>query len=204
MLLFLDVISPIPEIFVIEDNKVIFRRKILKNESDKLSDFIFETYVDMNDKLNLTKNLRKLALTIGPGSYTSLRVGAAFIAGLKLSKDLEFCPISIENIYKYKSFSNDPDSMIFYIMSSKDQKFICYINKQKKIKYVKLDENKHKLQNNIKKIFYNFNKYTYIDREITQEKFSFIDEVLENVDKLEFMKDIIINPIYISNNKILN
>ncbi len=204
MLLFLDVISPIPEIFVIEDNKVIFRRKILNNESEKLSDFIFETYLDINNKLNLTKNLKKLALTIGPGSYTSLRVGAAFMAGLKLSKDLEFCPISIENIYKYKSFSNDLDNTIFYIMSSKGQNFICYINKQKKTEYIKLDDNKYKIQNNIKKIFYNFNMYSYIDREIAQEKFSFIDEVLENIEKLKFMKDIIINPIYISNNKILN
>ena len=142
MLLFLDVISPIPEIFVIEDNKVIFRRKILNNESEKLSDFIFETYLDINNKLNLTKNLKKLALTIGPGSYTSLRVGAAFMAGLKLSKDLEFCPISIENIYKYKSFSNDLDNTIFYIMSSKGQNFICYINNMSGTKVFLLTNNK--------------------------------------------------------------
>ena len=62
MLLFLDVISPIPEIYVIEDNKVIFQRKILKNESDKMSDYIIENYSDINNKLKLTKNLKKIAI----------------------------------------------------------------------------------------------------------------------------------------------
>ena len=35
MLLFLDVISPIPEFFIIEDNKVILQRKIINKESEK-------------------------------------------------------------------------------------------------------------------------------------------------------------------------
>jgi len=41
MLLFLDVISPIPEFLLIEDNKVILQRKIINKESEKLSDNIF-------------------------------------------------------------------------------------------------------------------------------------------------------------------
>jgi len=44
MLLFLDVISPIPEFCIIKDNKLIDQRKIIEKESDKLSDYIFETY----------------------------------------------------------------------------------------------------------------------------------------------------------------
>ena len=50
MLLFLDVVSPIPEFFIIEDNKLIFQRKIIVNESEKLSDKIdigkIETKID--------------------------------------------------------------------------------------------------------------------------------------------------------------
>ncbi len=90
MLLFLDVISPLPEFFLIEDNKVIFSRKIIENTSEKLSDNILETYIQIDKDLNLSKNLKKISITIGPGSYTSLRVGAAFISGLYISKNLLF------------------------------------------------------------------------------------------------------------------
>ena len=57
MLLFLDVISPIPEFFIIEENKLIFREKIITNQSEKLSDHIFDKYMQINEKLNLTKYL---------------------------------------------------------------------------------------------------------------------------------------------------
>ena len=40
MFFFLDVISPLPEFFVIEDNKIIFNKKIIKSESSKISDNI--------------------------------------------------------------------------------------------------------------------------------------------------------------------
>ena len=86
MLLFLDVVSPIPEIFIIEENKLVFSEKIISKESEKLSDNIFQTYLKLNKDLNLSKNLTKIAITNGPGSYTSLRVGSAFVSGLKISR----------------------------------------------------------------------------------------------------------------------
>ena len=43
MLLFLDVISPIPEFCLIEDNKVVLKRKIITNETDRLSDNIIQS-----------------------------------------------------------------------------------------------------------------------------------------------------------------
>ena len=74
MLLFLDIISSIPEFSVIKDNKVILRKKIIKHNTEKLSDNIIEKYMEIDKSLNLTKNLNKISSTIGPGSYTSLRV----------------------------------------------------------------------------------------------------------------------------------
>ena len=88
MLLFLDVISPLPEFCVIDDNKVILQEKIIQNETDKLSDNIIQTYIEIDKRLNLTKNLKKISTTIGPGSYTSLRVGSAFISGLMISRNI--------------------------------------------------------------------------------------------------------------------
>ena len=59
MLLFLDIISSIPEFCVIDDNKIILKQKITKSETDKLSDNIIQSYVEIDKRLNLTKNLKK-------------------------------------------------------------------------------------------------------------------------------------------------
>ena len=85
MLLFLDVISPIPEFCLIEDNKVVLKRKIITNSNENLSDNIVEVYLKIKEDMSLSSKLTKIAITIGPGSFTSLRVGAAFISALKIS-----------------------------------------------------------------------------------------------------------------------
>ena len=103
MLLFLDVISSIPEFCVIDDNKVILQEKITKHETDRLSDNIIQSYIEIDKRLNLTKNLKKISTTVGPGSYTSLRVGSAFISGLMISRKIPYCPLSIEDILNFNS-----------------------------------------------------------------------------------------------------
>ena len=64
MLLFLDVISPIPEFCVIDDNKIILQQKITQSETDKLSDNIIQSYIQIDKQLNLTKNLKKISSII--------------------------------------------------------------------------------------------------------------------------------------------
>ena len=204
MLLFLDVISPIPEFFIIEENKLIFREKIIINQSEKLSDHIFDKYMKINKKLNLTKYLEKIAMTIGPGSYTSLRVGSAFLSGLRISMNLKFCPISVKDIIKFKVEKSKIANVGFFICSSKNQNFFCNINSIGKLEYLKLENDKFNLIKKIDTIFYNSRELNVINKKIKQFKFSFIDETLSNNKKLEFDKEILIKPIYISNNKILN
>ena len=106
MLLFLDIISSIPEFCVIDDNKIILQQKITKSETDKLSDNIIQSYIEIDKRLNLTKNLKKISTTIGPGSYTSLRVGSAFISGLMISRNIPYYPLTIEDILNFKAIKN--------------------------------------------------------------------------------------------------
>ena len=101
--MFLDFISPLPEFCVIDDNKVILQEKIIQNETDRLSDNIIQSYVEIDKRLNLTQNLEKISTTIGPGSYTSLRVGSAFISGLIISRKIPYYPLSIEDILNINS-----------------------------------------------------------------------------------------------------
>ena len=53
-------------------------------------------------------------------------------------------------------------------------------------------------------IFYNEKKMSLKNNLVAQSKFSFLDIVINNNQEIDFNKDILIEPIYISNNKILN
>ena len=201
MFLFLDVASPISEFHLINDKKIIDSIKITNKTDQKLSDLLIPTYLQIDNDYNLSKKLKKLIITIGPGSYTALRVGASFIAGLSQSMDLPVAVISTKTIYKYLSDTNKQIGI--YFESSNNQKFFLY---QKNSEYinVKIENQNFVIPELISYIFYNLNLPNFIDDKIKSEMFSIKMNVLENLHKLEFNKNLIIKPIYISNNSILN
>ena len=57
MLLFLDIISSIPEFCVIDDNKIILQQKITQSETDKLSDNIIQSYIEIGKRLYNNTNM---------------------------------------------------------------------------------------------------------------------------------------------------
>ena len=203
MLLFLDVISSIPEFCVIDDNKVILRQKITKDETDKLSDNIIQSYIEIDKRLNLTKNLKKISTTIGPGSYTSLRVGSAFISGLMISRKIPYYPLSIEDILNFYSKKYSKKNLGAFITSSNNQKFLCYKIKDNVMEYYKIENNKYSIPKHIDLIIFNKTKINE-NIDLKQIQFSFFEEFYNNYINLDFEENIIIKPIYISNNQLLN
>ena len=142
MLLFLDIISSIPEFCVIDDNKIILQQKITQSETDKLSDNIIQSYIEIDKRLNLTKNLTKISTTIGPGSYTSLRVGSAFMSGLMISRNIPYYPLSIKDILNLNTIKHSKKKLGVFITSSNNQKFLCYKNENNVMQYNKIENNK--------------------------------------------------------------
>ena len=204
MFLFLDVVNPIQEFFIFDDKKLILSKKIIYNDSQKLSDYIFQSYIEINTQLNLNKYITKVGITIGPGSFTSLRVGAALISGIYISKNLPFCTISAYDIINFKSEKKLLQNTGVFMHSANDQKFFCNLNKDKIIEYSKIEDKEFSLPKNIDLIYYNHKKMDLQSTNCNQIKFSFEDEVLKNLEKLKFITNNIIKPIYISNNSILN
>ena len=204
MFLFLDVVNPIPEFFIFDDNKLILSKKIIYNDSQKLSDYVFQSYIEINTQLNLNKHITKVGMTIGPGSFTSLRVGAALISGIYISKNLPFCTISVYDIINFKSDKKLSQNTGVFMHSANDQKFFCNLNKDKTIEYNKIEDKEFSLPKNIDLIYYNHKKMDLQSTNCNQIKFSFEDEVLKNLEKIKFITNNIIKPIYISNNSILN
>ena len=201
MFLLLDVASPIPEFHLINDKKIIDSIKITDNNDQKLSDLLIPTYLEIDTAYKLSKNLEKLIITIGPGSYTALRVGASFIAGLSQSMNLPVSAVSTVTIHNHLA---EPRNHIgVYFESSNNQNFFSY---QKNYQFIheKIDNISYVMPNSVSKVLYNLTLPDFINNKTQSEIFSIKNNVIENLDKLEFDKDLIINPIYISNNTILN
>ena len=125
MILFLDTVSPLPEFSLIGDNKIIFSKKIINNHHEKMSDYLIKSYTDLEKKFSLDQKLENLIINIGPGSYTSLRIGIAFFSGLSLSYQIDLKGIPCVDFYKYLISKDDLLFTGIYINSANNQKFIC-------------------------------------------------------------------------------
>jgi len=201
MFLLLDVASPIAEFHLINDKKIIDSIKITDNNDQKLSDLLIPNYLEINTAYKLSDNLKKLIITIGPGSYTALRVGASFIAGLSQSMNLPVSAVSTLTIHNHLS---EPRNHIgIYFESSNKQKFFSY-QKNHQFIHEKIDDMSYTLPESVSKLLYNYNLPNFINTKVESEIFSIKINIIENLDKLEFDNNLIIKPIYVSNNSILN
>ena len=71
------------------------------------------------------------------------------------------------------------------------------------MEYYKIENNKYSIPKHIDLILFNNSKINE-NNELEQIKFSFFEEFYNNYNNLIFKKNIIIKPIYISNNQLLN
>ena len=71
------------------------------------------------------------------------------------------------------------------------------------MEYYKIEKNKYSIPKNIDLILFNKSKINE-NNELEQMKFSFLEEFYNNYNNFTFKKNIIIEPIYISNNQLLN
>ncbi len=209
MILFLDTVSPLPEFSLIADNKIIFSKKIINNQHEKMSDYLIKSYTDLEKKFSLDQKLENLIINIGPGSYTSLRIGIAFFSGLSLSYQIDLKGIPCVDFYKYLISADDLLFTGIYINSANNQKFICIYDQKKEYYNIHKIESFNEIENfKIKKVISNteLNKNNLnFFKNIQYQSISFKEIIIKNLNaimKLESPK--IIEPIYISNNKILN
>ena len=211
MILFLDTVSPLPEFSIIEDNKIIYSREILTNNQDKMSDCIIPIYIDIEKKFLLSKKLKYLITNTGPGSYTSLRIGIAFLSGLSIALKIRLIGISCVDLFKYIISEDDRNKSAIYINSSHEQNFICLYSKEKNSYKIDKCENYTTLyidDLSIIKIFTNsilpLGKIS-LSKKIEFRKKNFNAIVNQNIKKIISLPiKKIIEPIYVSNNKILN
>ena len=212
MILFFDTVSRLPEFCLIEDNKILFSKKVIDDHDDKMSDCIVPIYVELEKEFKLGKKLQYLITVTGPGSYTALRVGIAFLSGLSLSMKIPLIGLPCVDLFQYVINANEKKSTAIYICSSKNQKFICLysesmneciINKVEKsgMPYIFDTSTVNTLLTNDDSVLAD----PLLPKNIECKYFDFKKIVLQHIRTILLLpRQDIIDPIYISNNKILS
>jgi len=211
MILFLDIVSPVPSFSLINNKKLIHSTPILNKKNDKISDCIIPSFVKIQKEYNLNNKLRKLVVCTGPGSYTALRVGIAFMYGFSITKQIPLIGINCLELLKFAITKDDFKNTTIFIISSNKQNFYCtFSHKEKNYLVEKIENNINfsKLNNKTINSLSNFTLPSIINSGYkfkNNRVFSFSEILINNLNKLDkFSSDKEIKPIYISNNKILN
>ena len=212
MILFLDTVSPLPVFSIIKGNKIIQSIQILNKNSKNISDGIVPAYLALQNQLKINDKIKKLIVCTGPGSFTALRVGIAFMYGLSISKKISLIGISCSDLLQFTIPKSYEKKTLMIICSSNNQNFIA-ISSDKSHKYLinKIDAKLHSMK-------IDYNQYSHY---ITNSKLpSNIDNVLgkkicQQTNFTEIVKFNLINilslpiksivdPIYISENKLFD
>ena len=211
MLLFLDVVSPISKFILIEKNKPLKSINLTSRNTTKISDLIVEKFENFQNKYKFIKKLENLYVSVGPGSFTSMRVGISFMYGLSISLNKPIYGISFIDIFKNYVQKRMIPRSLFFVFSTNEQNFICFQSQKNKkdFEIIKIIDEFFKNNNN-------FDQYTLcvsnveLSKELRVkfkniEKFDIIniEKILEDQFLLNFKEKNIITPIYISDNKIL-
>ena len=213
MILFLDVISPVPKFVILDNNKVIKSLHILDYNSSKISDNIQNKFLILLKKNNLLDLLKYLIVCTGPGSYTSLRVGISFMFGISYSKNIPLYGISCTELLCQFIMPKDFYETFVIICSSNNQNYIFLPVDHKNYHYKILKINDKQTFDNINLKLYskcisNYNLPNFLNKEISFtikkiEYINFEDKLYEKF--LTFSNtETVLQPIYISDNKLFD
>ena len=129
MNLFLDTISPIPKFYIINNNSI-QSIQILNKNSNKISDNIVQVFLKMQRKFKLNDKIDNLIVCTGPGSYTAMRIGIAFMYGISITKKIPLIGISGLELLKFATPKQNHKQTLFLIKSSNDQNFFSIYSKK--------------------------------------------------------------------------
>ena len=127
MILFLDVISPVPKFVLLDNNKVIESLDILDQNNNKVSNCLHNKFLILQKKYKLLDLLDHLIVCTGPGSYTSLRVGISFMLGISYSKEIPLSGITCTELLSQFIKVEDIDKTFIVICSANNQYFFCHL-----------------------------------------------------------------------------
>lgn len=146
--LFLDTSSKKLVVILVKDNKIIGSKELesINDHASHLVPFIDELLKDNNIT---TKDINKIFVVNGPGSFTGTRIGVTVGKVLAYSNDIPAIPVSslkqyifsLENYNYYVSIIKDKNNRMYYGIYDKDYNDIVVDKYQTKDVFMKDIEN---------------------------------------------------------------
>jgi len=180
---------------------------IIEEESNKKhAEILPEFYLKLKNSTGfILDDIDAIAISIGPGSFTGLRIGLSFAKGLAFSKGLPIIPISTMMSLAYSLKEDSPEVGIIY--SHAKRVFYQDIKWEKKLPYSESDI-KVSEWNDIFEFFGNRKSIFHLNCESLNDANSFIKASLSslyvglfastNYDKLVINKPYDLVPNYVS------
>lgn len=134
------------------------------NHTKKLYELYYDAIKDLNIK---TKDLNKIYIVNGPGSYTGLRIGMVFAKTIAMIQNIEIAPLNLLEIVYYTNNEK------IVLLDARGGKFFMFDGKQKLVLF---GEELEKIKIN--------NDYT----EDSKINYQNISEYLNKVKKMEYKK----------------
>ena len=169
-------------------------------------------YFTLQNQLQFNDKIEKLIVCTGPGSFTALRVGIAFMYGLSISMKIHLIGISCVDLLKFAIPKSYEKKTLMIICSSNNQNFIA-ISSNKSHKYLinKIDANFHSMKIDYSQYSHcisNFelpsNIVSALGKKIYQQT-NFTEIVKFNLQNILLLPTkSIVAPIYISKNKLFD
>ena len=144
MIFFIDTVSLKPQISLIRNNSIINSRKIPTNYP--VSDTLIQELEKLIDNDLKSLKISLIAVCIGPGSYTSLRIGISVAIGLSYSLHAPLQGFSAnEVLLRHSRLKNSKKNICIYVQSLNKQSFLTLYDKRDNqiIKTQKFEEKKN-------------------------------------------------------------
>lgn len=132
--LFLDTSSDDLIVYLTKDNKILFEKVIetIRDHSTYLVSVIEEAFLKTNENI---KNLSKIIVGVGPGSFTGTRIGITVAKVLALSLNTDIIPIS-----SLEKFIYSIDGYDYYVPIIEEKNNKLYFSIYDKNKNVVLED----------------------------------------------------------------
>lgn len=161
-----------------------------KNTSEKLLPMIEEL---LNDNNLLLKDIDFLALNIGPGSFTGIRIAMSLFKGFMCSTNLKCVTVNSFEIYSY----NIKDEKFCLLLDSGTPDFYALISDNKVNTWASFSVDKVIELKDEYKIYSNV-EIENLDTEIVElNRFNLMNLALEKIEKGEFVEDFALEPLYV-------
>ena len=191
--LFLDTSSKKLEVILVKDNEVIGKKELesINDHASHLVPFIDEVLKENNLE---AKDVDKIYVVNGPGSFTGTRIGVTVGKTLAYSNDIKVVPVS--SLKQYIFSKTGYDYYISIITDKNDRMYYGVYDKD----YNTLIEDKYSTREVFEKDISNYSGNTIYISDNEVPNIEVVKQELDVIKLMEYYKDEEINPHYLKPN----